>query len=110
LLPAALLVGLSSVLYWHWTDDLRLYAWVQLLPIVTIPAVLVLYRGGYSHRPYLLLALLGYAAAKATELYDQEIFLLSGNLVGGHVLKHLLAAAAIAAVIPMLGRREKRAP
>jgi len=25
-------IGVSSLLLWRWTDDLRLYAWVQFFP------------------------------------------------------------------------------
>ena len=49
LLGPAVLLGLFSVLYWYWSDDLRLYAWVQLLPLLTIPVLMALYRPRYSH-------------------------------------------------------------
>ncbi|HEX3717984.1 MAG TPA: ceramidase domain-containing protein [Verrucomicrobiae bacterium] len=44
LLVPAVLVGLFSVVYWHLFDDLRIYAWVQFMPLLTIPVVLALYR------------------------------------------------------------------
>lgn len=40
LLPA-LFIGIFSVCYWHWTDDLRLYYWVQLVPMLTLPVILL---------------------------------------------------------------------
>jgi hypothetical protein len=56
LLPAVLL-GFFSVFYWHWSDDLRLYVWVQLISLLTVPAVIVLFRSRYTHRWVLLVAL-----------------------------------------------------
>lgn len=105
LLPPALLVGFSSVVYWHVTDDLRFYAWVQLLPLITIPAVMALFRSRYSHQALLLVALACYFLAKATEAYDREIFALTNRTIGGHAVKHLLAGAGGFAILVMLGRR-----
>ena len=44
MLAPLLLVGIASVAYWAWTDDLRLYALVQFLPMLLIPLVLLLIR------------------------------------------------------------------
>jgi hypothetical protein len=104
LLPA-LLVGLASVLYWRQTDDLRFYAWVQLVPLLTVPVVMALYRARFSHRWLLLVALGLYVAAKLAELFDRELYALSGSVLGGHAAKHLLAAGACWLVLEMLRRR-----
>src|SRR2546422_11185128 len=50
LLVPALILGSASVVYWHRFDDLRFYVWVQLIPLLTIPVAMVLYRARYSHR------------------------------------------------------------
>ncbi|MBI2771737.1 MAG: hypothetical protein HYX47_19080 [Burkholderiales bacterium] len=53
--------------------------------------------------------ILVYAAAKLFELADHEIHALAGELVSGHTLKHIAAAAAGWPVIAALGRlREAR--
>jgi hypothetical protein len=67
LLAPALLVGFSSVIYWHWSDDLRFYAWVQLVPLLTIPCVMALFRTRYTHGWVLLLALGFYVLSKVSE-------------------------------------------
>ena len=104
-LAPALLLGPSSVLYWHGNDDLRLYIWVQLAPLLAIPALIALFPARYSHRAWLLLGLACYGVAKLAEFADATVFELSAGLVGGHTLKHLLAGAAVAAINVMLLRR-----
>ena len=106
LLGPALLLGFASVVYWHWSDDLRLYVWVQLVSLLMIPVVMVLYRTGYSHQWMLLMALGWYALAKISEVFDVEIFGLSGGLVSGHTIKHLLSALGCLTIVWMLQRRK----
>ena len=106
LLVPAVLLGLASVLYWHWTGDLRPYYWIQLVPLLTIPAVMVLFRNGYSHQWLLLVALVWYVMAKVTESYDLAIFSYSQELMSGHTIKHLLAAAGVYSILLMLQRRK----
>ncbi len=105
-LVPAILLGLSSVLYWHWSNDLRFYIWVQLIPLLTIPFVMILYRAGYSHQWLLLLALGWYALAKISEVADGEIFRLSQGIVSGHTIKHLLSALGCLSIFLMLQRRK----
>ena len=107
LLPA-LLLGAGSVVYWHWSDDLRLYIWAQLAPMLAAPAVILLFPARHSLRSWLLFGLACYGAAKLAELADGSIFQVSAGLLGGHTVKHLLAALAAAAIHLMLLRR--RAP
>lgn len=106
LLLPALLLGLASVLYWYKFDDLRLYIWVQLIPLLTVPVVMALFRPRYSHQWMLLLALGSYILAKVTETYDREIFNLTQQFIGGHSIKHLLAAAGCFSVLVMLKKRK----
>ncbi len=107
LLMPALLVGISSVIYWHLFDDLRFYAWVQALPLLTVPVVMALFRSRYSHRWLLPSALGFYILAKMSESYDRQIMILSRGAVGGHAIKHVLAAASCWMVLEMLGRRKR---
>jgi len=106
LLVPALLLGFSSVVYWHWFDDLRFYIWIQLIPLLTIPLVMILYRPKYSHQWMLLAALGWYALAKISELFDKEIFSLSQGLLSGHTIKHLLSAFGCLTIVLMLQRRK----
>lgn len=105
-LVPALVVGFSSVLYWHWSDDLRFYYWVQLLPLLTIPVVMVLYRARCSHQWLLLAALGWYALGKVAEANDREILALSQGFMSGHTVKHLLSALGCLTILLMLQRRK----
>ena len=105
LLVPAILFGIASVVVWHVTDDLRLYAWVQFMPLLVIPAVLFLFDSPYTHRRLLLVALAIYAVAKLAEHYDRAVFAVTGEIISGHSLKHLLAALALLVVYGMLRRR-----
>lgn len=110
LLIPALLLGASSVFYWHWFDDLRFYIWIQIIPLLTIPVVLALYRARYSHSWMLLAALGAYALAKITELTDEAVFTLSQNIVSGHTIKHLLSALGCLFILLMLQKRKPIMP
>jgi hypothetical protein len=105
LLVPALAAGVLSVLWWHWTGDLRFYVWVQVAPLVCIPFVLVMFPERYTHRRYLLYGLGLYLLAKLAEIADRNIFTLTAHVVSGHTLKHLLAAGALLVVLIMLWRR-----
>ncbi|NQD38861.1 hypothetical protein HPT27_17735 [Permianibacter sp. IMCC34836] len=105
LLLPALLVGVASVWYWHRFDDLRFYYWVQLMPMLMVPALMMLFRPRYSHGGMLLLMLGCYLLAKYVEYHDAAVFSLTGQLVSGHSIKHLLAALACYSALRMLQRR-----
>lgn len=107
-LAPALAAGVLSVVWWHWTGDLRFYLWVQFAPLACIPFVLAMFPGRYTHRSYLLYGLGLYVLAKLAEVWDHEIFLLTAHNVSGHTLKHLLAAGALLVVLVMLWRRSVR--
>ena len=108
LLTPAILLGIASVVIWHVADDLRLYAWVQFMPLLVIPAVLCLFDSPYTHRRLLLVALAIYAVAKLAEHYDRAVFEVTGGIISGHSLKHLLAALALLVVYGMLRGRTRR--
>ncbi|MDP2240647.1 MAG: ceramidase domain-containing protein [Burkholderiales bacterium] len=105
LLVPAVALGIASVLYWYWTDDLSPYVWIQLVPLLTIPAVMVLFRSGYSHQWLLLVGLGWYVLAKVAELNDLAIYSGTREIVSGHTLKHLLAAAGSYCILLMLQKR-----
>ncbi len=105
-LPVAILLGFSSVIYWHYSGDLRLYGFMQFAPLAAIPLLLYVYDARYTHRHYLLYGLLLYVLAKVFELTDRFVFEFSGEFISGHTIKHLLASAATYCIYLMLNKRQ----
>lgn len=111
LLIPLLVVGVSSVAYWALTEargvgDLRPYAVVQFLPMLLIPAILVMYRPAIGARKYFWIMLLFYLLAKVFENFDVAIFA-AGHLVSGHSLKHFFASLTPAAFLYALALRRQ---
>jgi hypothetical protein len=106
LLAPALLAGIVSVVYWHFSNDLRLYVWVQYMPLVTLPTVMILFPYRYTHAQFLLVALGCYVSAKLCEAFDQQIFSVTHHAFGGHAVKHVLAALCCLVILEMLRRRK----
>lgn len=111
-------VATLAVFYWWWTEqqgagDLRAYLFVQFLPMLLVPAALCLQLPARraSAVPggtwWLVLGL--YALAKATELADHWMLAATSQWASGHMIKHLLAAAAAACLV-MAVARAVRAP
>ena len=107
LIPA-ILVGFSSVIYWHLIDDLRFYFWIQLIPLLTIPIVMILFKSKFTHQRYLIYALIFYLLAKITETYDKEIFSFIYQQISGHSLKHILASLGPLYIFFMIKKRKVR--
>lgn len=108
LLAPAIVFGLASVIYWRHSDDLRAYVLVQFLPLLMIPAILILYRAPRKESGPLLAALVIYLLSKLAEHFDRALFEWTGGVISGHSLKHLLAALALFVVYRMLRRRALR--
>jgi hypothetical protein len=98
LLWPALAVGLFSLLFWRWTDDLRVYFWVQFFPGLAVLSLFLLCPPKYTGTRYWIAAGVLYAIAKVFEFTDEAIYSV-GNLLSGHTLKHLAAAAACFAIL-----------
>ncbi|MEQ1773539.1 MAG: ceramidase domain-containing protein [Burkholderiales bacterium] len=105
LIPA-LVIGVASVFWWRYTDDLRVYVWVQGAPLLAIPFILAMFPGRHTHRIYLLYGLAFYALAKVAEFYDRDTYALTSQFISGHSVKHLLAAGAPLFLYLMLRRRQ----
>ena len=95
-------LGVGSVLYWSWTDDLRLYAVISIFPMFLMVALVLCCspprHGGMVQQ---VVGLLLYAAAKICEDNDYEIFHWTGKRISGHSLKHILAGLAPVAIAHM---------
>lgn len=102
-------LGMSSVLYWAYTEnngagDLRFYVIIQFLPILLVPFIMIVYRGKSPYSRYILLVLGGYILSKLFELWDKPIYELTG-IVSGHTLKHLSVAAGTVFFYLLVRRR-----
>lgn len=98
LLWPLLAVGVFSLLLWRWTDDLRLYAWVQFFPFLALLLLLLLFPPKYTGSYYWIVAAGLYAFAKLLEFYDRAVHSV-GSILSGHTFKHLVAAAACFAIL-----------
>jgi hypothetical protein len=98
-------IGVFSLLFWRWTGDLRLYAWVQFFPCLALPLVFLLFAPRFSGTIYWLIAAALYALAKLFEFYDSAIYS-AGTILSGHTLKHFAAAAACGALLRYFQKRQ----
>jgi hypothetical protein len=98
LLWPLLAVALFSLLLWRWTDDLRLYAWVQFFPYFALLLLILVFPPKYTGTSYWIIAAVLYALAKLLEFYDEEVYSV-GSILSGHTVKHFAAAAACFAIL-----------
>ena len=110
ILAPMILLGLYSVLYWHWSElagegDVRLYLLVQFCPVIVVPFIVCMFppRHGQARQFVLVWAL--FAVAKICELFDAQIYVLTG-FWSGHTLKHLIAAVATYCLFHGLRQRQ----
>ena len=93
LLWPLLALGIASLVVWRITGDLRLYGWVVFFPLLLLPLIFWLFPAKYSGTANWLIAGGLYLVAKVFEFLDAPVFA-AGDIVSGHTLKHLFAAAA----------------
>ncbi len=100
LLVPLLLLGMGSVLYWHYTElqgagDLRFYAFIQYFPMLLIPLIFLLFRNPTNNKalPMLGWVMGWYIIAKLLETFDKNIYAAT-HFISGHSLKHIVAAIA----------------
>lgn len=96
--------GVGSVVYWHYTDDLRWYGVVQFGPMLGIPVLLAVRPARYLRTSDVWIVLGWYAVAKVLERMDAPVFAALGGVVSGHTLKHFAAAAGCGWVLRALTR------
>ena len=99
------LVGIASVAYWHISDDLRIYAWVQFVSMALLLIIISVYKPSHLQTKYLIYAFVFYTLSKLAEHFDKQIYELMGQIVSGHTIKHLLAAITTFFFYILLKRR-----
>jgi hypothetical protein len=93
------LFGIYTVIHWVVFNDLRVYYWVQLSPILSFLFVSLAMPTKSLKTKHLLFAVGLYVIAKVTEKYDDQIF--NAINYSGHSIKHLVASVAIYVLILM---------
>lgn len=108
-LPLLLVLGIGTVWYWLRSEEAGAgnvlpYFAFQLDALLAILLLMRLFPPRYSRAADLYRAIMLYSTALAAELLDRYVFAL-GEVIGGHTLKHLLAATAVYQVVRMLRLR-----
>ena len=102
LILPAMAVGFASVVYWGFTDDLRLYFALQATVLLTIVVLVAVFPHPPRQRGHLALAFGLYALAVVCERLDRQVFDVLAGLVSGHTIKHLLAACGVFVIARMM--------
>ena len=110
LLPPLIAAGAGTVWYWLRSEMLGSgnvlpYFAFQLYALLAILLLMRFFPSRYSRGADLHRVVMLYGAALAAELLDRRIYAL--GQVGGHTLKHLLAALAIYQIARMLRLRTR---
>ncbi len=109
LTPVLVFLGLASVLHWYWselqgTGNLNFYIVVQFYSLLLVIVLSIVCPSRYTRGSDIYIVVAMYGLSKVAEKLDAEIYAL-GQLISGHTLKHLLAAAAVYWIFRMLVKR-----
>ena len=107
LLIPAVVVGVAGLLYWVWSGDLRAYFWIQAISLGTLIAIVSIYRDSRREHSYLIAAALAYGAAVVSEQADARLYEVLQHALGGHAIKHVLAAVGLYQLFRMLRDRTR---
>ncbi len=105
LILPAIAIGLASVIYWGFVDDLRFYLAVQGTVFVTIIVLIAAFPHKPGQRSLMATALTIYGLAVVCEQLDRQIFDILAGMVSGHTIKHLLAAITVFVIARMVYTR-----
>jgi hypothetical protein len=111
LLAPMIALGAGTVLLWNQSElagagDLRWYLLVQAYAFLATAGILLLTPPRYDHQSLWAAAIGCYGLAKVAEIADQSIYSLTGQMVSGHSVKHVLAAVGAYFLLRMFQRRE----
>lgn len=109
-----LLLGASSVFYWHYSElrglgDLRFYFSVQAYSFLMLLLSLFLFSPRYTRTHDLGAVAAFYFAAMLLEHFDRQVFTIL-HALSGHTLKHLSASLSGYWILRMLRQRRPITP
>lgn len=105
LLIAAIIAGAGSVFYWKFSANLTPYFVAQYGAIFLILLSIILVPSPYTKRYNILIAAGFYAIAFTCEKFDRSIFSFTHEIISGHTIKHLSAAAGFCFMVVMLKKQ-----
>ncbi len=111
LFPWLILAGVSSVLYWIFTEslsqgDLRPYIIIQFFPLLAIPLILLFFPASYRGQKWLWASLASYVVGKVFELTDRKTLEFFQGQLSGHTLKHFFLGVSLFFIIIYLKNRK----
>jgi hypothetical protein len=108
LLPLLVALGGASICWWRAFDDLRPYGWIQFFPIIAVVGIVALDKPRHTREVATLsIVIAAYALAKTFETLDRATYEATHEILSGHTLKHLIAAAAPLAIAIWVARRDR---
>lgn len=99
------LLGVGCVVYWKITGNLLPYFVAEGGSILLLLLAVALLPTRWSGRAQLFAVLGTYLVAFACEQGDKPVFQVTGGMVSGHTIKHLVAALAFFVLLRMLQRQ-----
>lgn len=111
LLFPLIVLGIFSVIYWHWTEslgrgDLRLYGFIQFYSIILMLMILCFFPKSYPPLKIYIAMFVFYGLAKVCEYFDLTVYNFD-RLVSGHTLKHIFAAISSYGAVLILKIKNK---
>lgn len=108
--PVLIGMGLCSVLLWRASalqgnEDLRFYMGIQIVTIL-VALVMLISKSPYNRNWDLAIIILCYGLAMLFDVSDPQIYKITGNVISGHTLKHLMAGLAGVWLIRMVAKRK----
>jgi hypothetical protein len=106
-----LVTGIFSIVWWqygelHNNGDLRLYALVQFLSILLLVLLFLFGQSVYNTKCGYLTLFIAYVLAKLAVYFDAGIYKLTGGLMAGHFLKHIITAIGLWLFLVYLQKRK----
>jgi len=98
------IVGILSVIYWKYNNDLRPY----ILILIGVPLyIIVKHYKNIDLRNYIYIIIIANIILRLSEHNDHAIYKMTNNQISGHTLKHIFSGIGIFYVIIMLQKLKR---